>query len=120
VLLDAYAAERRLVDSAAATARAESGASEVVTELRGDHEAHLSALRAQLARFDPPSRAARRRATELAGRPVTASAALAGAERVAAQHAAARANQLAAAEPVTATLLASIAACESGHVLLLQ
>jgi hypothetical protein len=120
VLLDAFAAEQRLIASAGATARAEPAARSVLTQVRNDHQAHLAALRAQLSRFDPPTRAAQRRATAHAGASVTARAALADAERTASAHAAARAFQLASAEPTTATLLASIAASEAGHVLLLQ
>lgn len=119
-LVDAYAAEQRLIDSAAATARADSAKRAVLAQLRRDHAAHLAALRAQLSGYDHPSRAARRRAAASAGRLATSTAALSAAEADAAGRAAARANQLAASHPITATLLASIAACESGHFTLLE
>lgn len=121
LLVDAYVAEQRLVASAAATARAAPAEERVVlAQLRRDHEAHSAALRAELARFDHPSRVARRRATALAGRTVTTPAALAALEARAAGQAAGRANELAASHPVPATVLASIAGCESGHVQLLR
>jgi hypothetical protein len=120
LLLDAYAAEQQLTRSAVLTARAEPAARARLLQLRRDHEAHAAALRAQLAPFAKPSRAARRRAAARARAVATTSAAMAAAEGRAATAASARAVRLAVSDPVTATVLATISACEAGHVQLLR
>jgi hypothetical protein len=110
-LLAAVRAERRLIADLDATTGGAPGARQVIVQARADHAAHLEALTAVLRGFRPirtdrPTR----------GRPRTL-AQLHEAEATAARDAAHRAEQLSGA---TATLLASIAACEASHAELLR
>lgn len=116
VLVDALASEQRLLTSIASITRGQPSLGSRLGQLRRDHLAHVSALRAALTPYDRPTRAARRRATAAAGPTAGTVHALATAERVAARRAAERASRIAAADPVVATLLASIAACETTHI----
>jgi hypothetical protein len=93
-------------------------APQIRRELRADHVAHLRALRGALADAVYPSPVPPERSTSLA-RPsgATSRAKLRSTERAAAGSAARRAGRLRGSD---AALLASIAACESGHAELLR
>jgi hypothetical protein len=109
-LLAAAAAERRLISDLVATTGGTGDIRRVIEQATADHRAHLAALEALLTRYRrpaPPSSspspvpgAARTRAQ------------LRAAETAAATAAARHADALRGAQ---AALLASIAACESGH-----
>ena len=113
-LLTAIAAERGLLALAAAAVRSDPTLRTTAALLTGDHAAHLHALQAALSGYDPQPAGP----TPTAGLATTSSARvqLRAAESAAAAAAGRRALQLAGAP---ATLLASIAACESTHVELL-
>jgi hypothetical protein len=116
VFVDALVTEQRLLASVSSTGRNQPSLAPRLGQLRRDHRAHVAALRAALAPYDRPTRAARRRALASASPIADTSEALADAERAAAGRAAERASRLAAADAVMATLFASIAACETTHV----
>jgi hypothetical protein len=109
-LLDALAAERRLVamHEAAVT---DPSLREPMALARADHLAHGQAIEAMLAAFAPATTA-----SAPAPGPVTRET-LRGAETAAASAAATRAAALAGRD---ATVLASIAACEATHAELLR
>lgn len=113
-LADALAAERRLAAGLLASAAADPGRSghrALLAQLAADHRAHADAIAALLA--DYPGAAA-------AIRPGPGTA-LTSAQLRAAEHRAglAAARRAAAHTGTTATLFASIAACEAGHASLL-
>jgi len=110
-LLAAAAAERALIADLNATTGGSSEVRAVIEQARANHTAHLAALAALLSAYRRPPAGASPRP----GRPRT-KAQLRIAESAAAQAAADRAGALAGAQ---ATLLASIAACESTHAVLL-
>jgi hypothetical protein len=114
--VDALVTEQRLLASVSVTSRRQPSLAPRLGQLRRDHHAHVATLRAALAPYDRPTRAARRRALAAASPIAETSDALAAAEGDAATRAAERASRLAAADPVLATLFASIAACETTHV----
>jgi hypothetical protein len=116
VLVDALVTEQRLLASVTSTGHRAASLAPRLGQLRRDHQAHASALHAVLAPYDRPTRAALRRAAASAGPTADTAHALADAELEAARRAAERASRLAAADPVIATLLASIAACETTHL----
>lgn len=118
-LLAARAAELHLLADVRATARADASAADRLRQLTDDHDQHLRVIDAALARFDPPTPAARRRVAGHRTRPADTVAALSAAERAAATAAAQRAGRLAPADPALATVFASIAACETTHAELL-
>jgi hypothetical protein len=118
-LLAARAAELRLLADVRATAHADASAAARLRQVTNDHEQHLRVIDVALARFDPPTPAARRRAAGRRSRPADTVAALLAAERAAAGAAAERAGRLAPADPALATVFASIAACETTHAELL-
>lgn len=105
-LLDALAAEQRLV-AVLSEASTDESLREPMALARADHLAHLEAIRAMLAAFAPTAAAV---STPAAGPP--SREALRAAEAQAASAAAARAAVLSGR---TATVLASIAACEATH-----
>lgn len=105
-LLDSLAAETRLVAMHAAAVTDESLRGPMALA-RADHVAHLQAIRAMLAAFAPPANGVTTPAAGPADRE-----ALRAAEAQAGSAAAARAAALTGR---TATVLASIAACEATH-----
>jgi hypothetical protein len=120
LLLEAYVAEQRLIESARATGRADPGLTARLDQLHRDHAAHLAAVRAALARYDRPDPAARRRAARSAGTVARTASALQAAEQQASVRAASRATDLARAHAALAPLFASISACEATHARLLR
>lgn len=113
-LIAAITAERELLSLASAAARSDPTVRVAAATVTGNHRAHLRALQSALAAYDrPPARPAA--APSLTATP-SVRAQLRLAERAAAGAAATRADQLTGS---TATLLASIAACEASHAELL-
>ncbi len=104
------AAELALIASYDAAIKALPARATALTQLRADHAAHAQALRARL----DPRRANTVSAAETA--PATTVAALGAAERAAA---AAAVKACLAATGERAALLASIAACEESHLVVL-
>ncbi|WP_375499933.1 ferritin-like domain-containing protein [uncultured Jatrophihabitans sp.] len=113
-LADALAAERELLAWAAAAIRRDPSLQAAAAELTSNHAAHLRALQAALSPYDT----ARPTPTPTPTFTATSSARtqLRALERAAAASAATRAGLLTGP---TATLLASISACESTHAELL-
>jgi hypothetical protein len=118
VLVDAVAAERRLIADLDATTGGDPAVRAIIRQARADHVAHLAALRGVVATYGrgAPSGSVSPSGTSTGpGRPQTGSQ-LRAAEQRASAAAAARAARLAGGQ---ATLLASIAACEATHAELL-
>jgi hypothetical protein len=119
VLRDAIDGETQLIAQYTAVLAAQPGMAGLLAPLLGQHRAHLGRLRARLivprgaAATPSPSRRAR---VQVPGSAPTAQALLQQAESSAAQSLLGR---LAAASPSLAQLLASIAASEASHALLL-
>jgi hypothetical protein len=109
-LVAAAHAERRLLADLRVTTGGPADVRAVVEQLKADHEAHLAALTALLARYRAPS------STPAAGGTPRTPAQLRTAEQRAASTAAAHAEALHGPQ---AALLASIAACEATHAELL-
>jgi hypothetical protein len=110
-LLDALAAEDALIAALDAMAGTNAG-DRILAAVRADHVAHQAALRAFLSEFTPPPNTARSAPTASVG----SRAELARLEQRAADAAAGRAARLSGS---AASVLASIAACESTHVVVL-
>lgn len=114
-LLAALRDEESLVTAAEAVLTADPASRRLVSQIRSDHRAHLAALRAALAPYDPP--VTRRGGTSPSPTPTPATppknrAGLRAREQQAAAAGARRSARLAGRD---AALLASIAACEAGH-----
>ncbi|HET6878076.1 MAG TPA: hypothetical protein VFH38_11145 [Jatrophihabitans sp.] len=111
-LVDALAAEEALLADASRSRSADTAA---LSQIQSDHRAHLQALHAALAAYDPLPRREQRPSPRRTVPPISASA-LRKAESQEAHDGAARAARLRGRD---ATLLASIAACEATHAELL-
>jgi hypothetical protein len=109
-LLAAAAAERALIADLVATTGGSGDVRAVIAQATDDHRAHLAALEALLTRYHRPASASSSSAPA-PGTPRTR-AQLRSAETAAATNAAGHAAALSGAH---AALLASIAACETGH-----
>lgn len=118
-LLAAVATERALLADIDATTGGSAEVRVALRQVRADHAAHLATLAELAAGYDPPkggSRAPTTAGTSLAGGTPRTLEQLRTAERRAA---AAAAGHAATLTDRTATLLASISACEAGHAELL-
>ncbi len=121
VLREAIAGERLMISRYTAVLAAAPGLADSLRPLLGQHRAHLAALAGRL--VDPragggpsPSPSAAHQVTSVPGTPAAARAYLRGAEQAAAQ---ALLSHFGTASPSLAQLLASIAASEASHALLL-
>jgi hypothetical protein len=114
----AVAAERALVADLDATTGGSAQVRTLLTQLRADHAAHLTALAGLVATYGSAGSSASASATPPAAPGTARSVAqLRAAEQQASTTAAARAGRLTGAH---AALLASIAACEASHADLLR
>lgn len=124
VLRDAIAGETRLISRYTAILAAVPTMAATLRPILDQHQAHLARLKARLVlpgaaggASPSPRESASRLAGQVPGTPAAAQAYLRGAEQGAAQ---ALLRHLVAASPSLAQLLASIAASESTHALLLD
>lgn len=114
-LVDALRAEESLVADATAALAADASLRPLVTQIRRDHQAHVAALRAALAPYDPPATAAPPGAAPGSNPTSPAPRGRSGLRTREQQAASAGTRRALRLDGRAAALVASIAACEAGH-----